>query len=188
MRTRPRVPSSTSREASVRAARELADHLESGGSPAPVAPPFRLPPGEQCYAYRPVQCSQYATAEVEYLHKTRFALSAAGLAMAAATAAGNGLRKARASREAAAQWRDLGGGHLLVTDRRLMLHHQGTWHSMPYSDLVSLSCDPSALYFQKTDSPPSRLACDAVDYCFVLAYWFTYREVTRPPLASVGQA
>lgn len=92
------------------AARELADFIEGGGTPPSIAPPFRMQPGEACYAYRPVRVHQYSAGDAEYLHKTRFMFSPAGLALAAATAAGNHARKARAAKEAAPQWRDLGLG------------------------------------------------------------------------------
>jgi len=170
-------------EPGVTAAQELADLFDAGGFPPPMVAPMRMERDEVCYGQAPVAMQMFAEGDGSYLHKTRFGLSAMGLAMGAATVVGNQARKARAAREAAAQWRPCGQGVVYITDRRLTIREQQEWNNVWYRDVMTSTCDGSAIEIQRTGLPGLRLTLPQVHYYFVLFYRFAFDQVTRPPAA-----
>jgi len=168
-------------DAGVAAALELADLLEAGGWPPPIAVPARLEDGEMCYSEVPVTMHQFLEGDGEYLHKTRFGLSPMGVAVGVATMAGNQRRKQRAAREAEAQWRFTGCGTAYITNQRVTIQEGHTWNNVWYRDVMAATCDATAFVLQRTGLPGIRLAMPEVYYHFVLLYRLAFDRVVRPP-------
>ena len=151
--------------------RKLSVALASGWRPTGIAVPIQLRPGEVCYAHGQVQLWQFLEGDGSYIHKTRFGLSAVGLAMAAGTVAGNAARKSRAAREAEARFRPVDDGVLYLTDMRFAIHGRMQWTDLWYEDIRMVSCDSVGLTVQASGIPAIQLFSWPIDYFFVLYHY-----------------
>lgn len=121
------------------AAGELHHALTNGASLQPVASRLRLP-REQVYGEFVLQVARYATADVTYtrIRSNLFAPTKTALA----EMAGNHVRRRRAERLAAAQWRPLGPLHTVLTDRSILYSHLGSWCRFDHGAVVELLAEP----------------------------------------------
>lgn len=116
-----------------------------------------------------------------YIHKSVFGFSPVVIALGLGTMAGNAARKSRAAREGAPQWRWIGDGVLYMTSRRLVIQEAQTWHMVWYQDVMSASCDRTAINVQCVDMPGLLLSLPNADYYFVMLYRLAFNQLVRPP-------
>jgi hypothetical protein len=164
---------------SLAAGQELAQALAGGWQPTPIPAPFHLPAGEACYASHPVQVLQMLEGDGTYLHKTRFAFSPLGVAVATATMAGNSARKRRAAREAEARFRPVDRGTLHVTNHRLAIQGEGQWTDLYYADIRMSYCDNDALTLELSNMPAIRLRAWPAYAIFGLFRYLAHGEIVQ---------
>lgn len=167
-------------------AHELADALEAGWWPPAIAVPIRLESGETCHAQAPVSVLQWVEGDDTYTHKHVGGLHPIVIPLKLMTAVGNSMRKSRAGRNAAAQWREVERGTVFMTDRRLAVRGQQSWHSIWYRGIMEATCDGTAFTLQGEGMSPTRLLMADVVYNFVLFYRLAFNQVVRPPATTVA--
>lgn len=158
---------------------ELADKLDGGWTPPQVTVPMRLSAGESCYAQAPVKVSQFYGTDAEWTVKMVHGLSAVGITMKMFTAMGNSRRKAKAEREAEAQWRDVAEGTVFLTDKRVVIRHKEGWESFAYQSMMQAEFDGTAITFEGEGWSPTRLYVGDAGYFFVLFHFLAFGQVTR---------
>lgn len=178
MASGPESPPSPPRSTSAHA---LADLLEAGGFPPPIAVPLRLEHHEACYAADQVVAHQFLASDVTYNEAWLFGTGAAGLTLGAASLVRNSVVKNRAKREAAPQWRPVPSGWAYVTNQRIAIQSEQGWWSIWFANVMQATCDRTAIVLEGEGWPPTRLATPDVDHLFVLLWRLLYGQVTRPP-------
>jgi hypothetical protein len=162
-------------------ARKLTEALAAGQRPAAQNVPFRLRPGEACYAQGPAQLWQFLEGDGTYIHKSRGGFGLVGLAVVAGTAAGNASRRKRAAREAVARFRPIDQGQLYLTDRRFTMQGQAQWTDLPFDNIRVANCDGSSMIFELSGAPPLRLHVWPVDYYWALFNFLAYSDIITIP-------
>jgi hypothetical protein len=158
---------------------ELVQALARGWQPTPIAAPFHLPSGEVCYASHPVQVLQMLDGDGSYVHKTRIMFSPVGVALAAATMAGNSARKRRAAREAQARFRLIDQGMLHVTNHRFAIQGEGQWTDLYFTNIRMSYCDNDALMLEMSNTPPTQLRAWPAYAIFGLFRYLAHGEVVQ---------
>lgn len=118
-------------------AEDLAAAVAAGASLPEIPSPVLLEPGEVLHAQLPLVGWRFHGVDVEYERRRTPMTSGPvmyGLAMAV-TSIGNRRTRAGAERLAAPQWRPLGPLRTMVTDRRLLVLHEGAWASVWYAGI-----------------------------------------------------
>jgi hypothetical protein len=160
---------------------ELADAFEAGWWPPQIAVPIRLEVEEACYAQSPVQVFQFLEADSDYMHKYVGGLHPAVIPLKMMTALGNSMRKSKAAREGAAQWRPVDQGTVFITNRRLAVRGSQGWQSISYSHVMEASCDHASIKVQGEGMAPTMLAMPNADYLFVMFYRLAFNQILHPP-------
>ncbi len=144
-------------------ARDLAEHLQAGGELVPwsrtVVP---LDDGELQFAQLGAFGARwYGYEDVQWESRTFIAGGPLMMcATAAASVAGNSMRRRAARSAAMPQWRPLGWMPIAVTSDRLLVGHLGTLHSVWYSAIRRTipEADPTGLQLLFEADAPYRLA------------------------------
>jgi len=118
------------------------------------------------------------------LHKTRFGLSAAGLAMAAGTAIGNGARRARAEREAAPRFRPVDQGPFYITNMRFAIQGEMQWTDLWFGQIRMISCDGASITVRTSGIPPIQLHAWPIDYFYVMYHFLVNGNIIQVPVES----
>lgn len=154
------------------AAETLAEAVAAGGRLPELSSPVVLEAGEVLHAQVQVDAWRYLAIDVTYEQHRGSAFG--GPLMLGLTAAARTVTNRRARREAeclaAAQWRPLGHLPMLATSHRLLVLHEGTWHSVWYKAIRQirpvLQEDRVDLFFE--EDPPYSLTGPAVPYLAVV--------------------
>lgn len=162
-------------------ARKLTAALAAGEKPQAITVPFRLTPGETCYAQGQAELWQYLEGDGTYIHKSRGGFGLVGLAVVAGTAAGNRSRRQRAEQEAAPRFRPVDGGTIYLTDKRFLLQGQTQWTDLWHENVRASNCDGSSIIFQLSGAPPIQLFAWPIDYYLALFHFLAYNDILRIP-------
>jgi hypothetical protein len=162
-------------------ARKLTASLAAGQRPPAQRVPFRLSPGEACYAQGPAQLWQFLEGDGTYVHKSRLGFGLVGLALVAGTAAGNASRRSRAAREAAPRFRPVDEGTIYLTDKRFVLQGQTQWTDLWHENVRVATCDGSSITFELSGAPPVQLHVWPIDYYFALFHFVAYNDIIQIP-------
>jgi hypothetical protein len=171
-----------------KAGRELAQALNQGAQPQEVPVGIALPAGEFCVGVTAVSVLEWADSEGQYMKKSGgYVLGGGGIGLAFNAArlttnlVGNGIRKSRADREAAFQWRPLDEGRLFVTNRRFAIQGARQWIDLWYQDIRMANCNGRAIELEMAGNPRTALVIPTPDYWFVMFYKLAYDRVVMPP-------
>ena len=176
------------------AGRDLARAFAGGAQPQPVSVRLALHAGEFCVGVTAGPILQWLDSEGEYTKKSGgylFGGGGVGLAFNAvrltSNLMGNGVRKARASREAAFQWRPVESGQVFVTNRRFAIQGARQWIDLWYQDIRMADCNGRAVELEISGLPRTALQITMPDYWFVMFNKVAYDRILLPPAAD-GQA
>ena len=176
------------------AGRELACAFAGGAQPQPVSVSLVLHAGEFCVGVTAGPILQWLDSEGEYIKKSGgYLFGGGGFGLAYNTVRltsnlmGNSARKARASREAAFQWRIAENGNVFVTNRRFAIQGARQWIDLWYQDIRMAGCNGQAIELEISSLPKTALQIPAPDYWFVMFYKLAYGRILLPP-ATEGQA
>lgn len=172
--------------------RELAGAFNRGVEPKAVDVPMALRRDEFCFGHSGVLLLYYTEAEAAYLKKSGgyvIGSSPGGFALGALFSAakfttnvvGNQVRKSRAAREAAAQWRPVDQGTLYLTNRRFAVQGQAQWHDLWFDDIRMSDCDGRIIRLEMVGSPPLGVQVPGPDWWFVMFNKLAYGRVVMPP-------
>jgi hypothetical protein len=117
--------------------------VAGGGRPDPIPPTVLTRAGESQLGAMVVEAHQFCGIDVEY-STGGYAAGGGLLFVGAAMAAGaihDSNKRRRAEALAAPQWRPIGWVSAAVTNQRLLLMMQGTWHAHHLGNLVSILPD-----------------------------------------------
>jgi hypothetical protein len=181
------------------AAQALAEAFRRGVQPQAVDVRMALQPGEYCTGYVPVTVLQYLAADTSWTKKGGGYViggSPAGLVFGGAYSAlkfgsnvvGNQLRKAKAAREAAAQWRPVEGGTVYITSERFAVQGQTQWFDIWYGDVRVSDCTELGLQLELSNQPPTVLQVPAPEYWFVMFNKLAYDKVVDTPAPGASPA
>lgn len=162
-------------------ARKLTAALSAGQRPTVQPVPFRLTPGEACYAQGPAQLWQFLEGDGTYVHKSRGGFGLLGLALVAGTAAGNARRRSRAEQEAAPQFRPVDQGTIYLTDKRFTLQGQAQWTDITFENVRVARCDSVSITFELFGAPPLKVLAWPIDYYFALFHFLAYNDIIQIP-------
>ena len=162
-------------------ARKLTASLAAGQRPPAQMVPFRLGPGEVCYAQGQAQIWQFLEGDGTYVHKGVAGFGIIGLALAAGTAAGNATRRARAARRAAPRFRPVDEGTVYLTDKRYLFQGQMQWTDLWHQDIRVATCDGSSITFELSGAPPMQLHVWPIDYYFAMFHFLAYNDIIQIP-------
>lgn len=176
------------------AGRELASALARGVQPQPVPVRLTLQAGEFCVGTTAGVILQWLDSEGEYTKKSGgylFGGGGVGLAYNAVRLSsnlmGNSIRKARASRQAASQWRTVESGNVFVTDRRFAIQGARQWIDLWYQEIRMADCNGRAIELEIGGLPRTALQIPTPDYWFVMFNKLAYDRILLPPDVD-GQA
>jgi hypothetical protein len=161
--------------------RKFTEALAAGQRPIAQNVPFRLRPGETCYAQGPAQLWQFLEGDGTYVHKSRGGFGLVGLALVAGTAAGNASRKRRAGQESAPRFRPVDGGQVYLTDKRFTMQGQTQWTDLLFDSIRVANCDGSSMTFELSGAPTMQLHVWPVDYYWALFNFLAYNDVIAIP-------
>jgi hypothetical protein len=102
----------------------------------------------------------------------------------AASAAVSGAARTRARRAAAAQWRSIDSGSLLLTTQRLSFMGSAGWRDIPFTTIRAVECEVDALALHCDGVPPFRVAMEYPEVMFILlnhVAWGRLPETRLPP-------
>ena len=157
--------------------KRLAEALSRGAHFEPLqVPGLRLCAGEDAYAEVDVEAWRWLATEAVY---ERRSVMLGGPALMAATglacAAANHRRRLDAERAARPRWRALGIVRVVVTDRRLLLWHEGSWWSVPFEDVRTwdLEAGRTSLTLILHDGAPYHLAGAAAPLLSLVILWLS---------------
>ncbi len=166
-------------------ASHLAQLLQCGERPPPLAVPLRMERGEECYAQGPANLEMFVpSGDGSYVHKTRFGFSPLGVAVGMGTMVGNQARKAMAARNAREQWRPMGGAHVFITTQRIVVNQGQDWMNVWYGDVMMGTCDGQYIQVQRNGDPAVRLSMHNIHYFYVIFYWLAFDQILQPPAGS----
>lgn len=163
------------------AGRGLTEALTAGWRPEPITVPFRLMPGESCYAQGVGEVWQFLEGEGSYVHKIAGGFGVLGIAVAAGTAMGNKNRRSQAAREAAPRFRIVDAGQLYLTNLRFAVHGQAQWNDFWHENVRMSSCDGTSVTIQMSGVPPVQLHVWPIDYFFALFHFVAYGDIIVIP-------
>ncbi|MEU4835720.1 hypothetical protein [Streptosporangium sp. NPDC023615] len=174
------------------AGRELAHAFGRGVRPQAVDARMVLDRDEFCVGQVPAVVLLLTDAEAEYVRKSGgYVLggSPAGLVLGSMFSAarftsnvvGNRMRKARAAREAAPQWRPADEGTLYLTNRRFAVQGRLQWHDLWFEHIRMSDCDGLTIRLELSGSPSTMLEVPHPDYWFVMFNKLAYDKVVVPP-------
>ncbi|WP_066374580.1 hypothetical protein [Herbidospora mongoliensis] len=172
--------------------RELAAAFTRGVEPQAVDVQMALQRDEFCVGHSAALLLYYTDAEAEYLKKSGgyvIGSSPGGFALGAIFSAakftsnvvGNQVRKSRAAREAAPQWRPVDQGTIYLTNRRFALQGQAQWHDLWFENIRMSDCDGRIIRLEMVGSPPLGLETINPDWWFVMFNKLAYGKVVMPP-------
>ena len=165
------------------AAIELAKSVENGEGLGTVQPVFRLRDGEVQHAtFGGVTLFGHFGIEVEYktIHNTAF--HPVGWAIDATVhKAINKRSRERAEAEAAPRWREVCGGTLHVTSRRIVLDDGIELRSWWYESLVAMDIRQGRLELRFEDGPGIVLGLDQAHVLLVLLHYLAWNDVPALP-------
>ena len=171
-----------------KAGRELAHAFNQGAQPQAISTSIVLPAGEFCVGVTAGSVLEWADSEGQYVKKGGgyvFGGGGFGIAFNAArltgNVMGNSIRKARAGREAAFQWRPLDQGQLYVTSRRFAVQGVRQWIDLWYQDIRMADCNGRAIELEMSGSPRTALEIPAPDHWFVMFNKLAYDRIVMPP-------
>lgn len=171
-----------------KAGRELAHAFNQGAQPQEVSAGIVLPAGEFCVGVTTGSILEWADSEGQYMKKGGgYLIGGGGFGMAFNAARlttnvmGNSIRKARAGREAAFQWRPLDQGRLFVTNHRFAIQGARQWIDLWYQDIRTADCNGRAIELEMSGSPRTALEIPTPDYWFVMFSKLAYDRVVMPP-------
>jgi len=171
-----------------KAGRELAHAFNQGAQPQAISTSIVLPAGEFCVGVTAGSVLEWADSEGQYVKKGGgyvFGGGGFGIAFNAArltgNVMGNSIRKARAGREAAFQWRPLDQGQLYVTNRRFAVQGVRQWIDLWYQDIRMADCNGRAIELEMSGRPRTALEIPAPDYWFVMFSKLAYDRIVMPP-------
>jgi hypothetical protein len=153
-------------------AEDLASALTAGAALPVIPSPVLLESGEVLHAQLPLVGWRFHGIDVEYERRRTPMTSRPlmyGLAMAA-TSIGNRRTRAAAEQLAAPQWRPLGPLRTMVTDRRLVVLHEGAWASVWYAGICQVvpRLDDERIELIFEADPPYALCGEWTPYLAVL--------------------
>ncbi|MEU4540574.1 hypothetical protein AB0G15_37620 [Streptosporangium sp. NPDC023825] len=174
------------------AGRGLALAFSRGLQPQAVDARMALHRDEFCVGQTPILLLCFTEAEAEYLRKSGgyvvggspggFVLgSMYSAARLTGNIVGNRMRKAKAAREAAAQWRPVDQGTLYLTNRRFAVQGQSQWRDLWFENIRMSDCDGHAIRLEMSGSPSTALQVHNPDYWFVMFNKLAYDKVVTPP-------
>jgi hypothetical protein len=102
----------------------------------------------------------------------------------AASAAVSGAARSRARRAAAAQWRSIDSGFLLLTTQRLSFMGAAGWRDIPFTTIRAVECEVDALALHCDGAPPFRVAMEYPEVMFILlnhVAWGHLPDTHLPP-------
>lgn len=165
------------RPLSIEDTKGLAEALSRGAHFEPLhVPGLPLCPGEDAYAEVDVEVWRWLAAEAVY---ERRSVMLGGPALMAATAlacaAVNRRRRLDAERAARPQWRALGVVRAVVTDRRLILRHEGSWWSVPFEDVRTWDVEAAGRSLTLTlhEGAPYHFAGDGAPLLSLVILWLS---------------
>lgn len=157
--------------------KRLAEALSRGAHLEPLhVPGLPLRAGEDAYAEVDVDVWRWLAAEAVY---ERRSVMLGGPALMAATAlacaAANRRRQLDAERAARPQWRALGVVRIVVTDRRLILWHEGSWWSVPFEDvrMWDVGANGTSLTLTLHDGAPYHFAGGGTPLLSLVILWLS---------------
>ena len=165
------------RPLSIEDTKALAEALSRGAHLEPLhVPGLPLYAGEDAYAEVDVDAWRWLAAGAVY---ERRSMMLGGPALMAATAlacaAANRRRRLDAERAARLQWRSFGVVRVVVTDRRLILRHEGSWWSVPFEDVRTWDVETggTALTLTMRDGAPYHFAGDGAPLLSLVIVWLS---------------
>ena len=171
-----------------KAGRELAHAFNQGAQPQEISVDIVLPAGEFCVGVTAGSVLEWADSEGQYMKKSGgYVFGGGGFGMAFNAARlttnlmGNSIRKGRAGREAAFQWRPLDQGRLFVTNRRFAIQGARQWIDLWYQSIRMANCNGRAIELEMSGSPSTALEIPAPDYWFVMFNKLAYDRIVMPP-------
>jgi hypothetical protein len=145
--------------------------LETGEVPTALdARGLVLNEGETLIVRAPAQLWEFRGETVQYLRGGALLFGnplflAGSLAASAAVSAAS---RHHARKAAAAQWRAVDAGELLLSNQRMTFKGSNGWHEMPFASLRAVDCELDALAVQIVDGRPLRISLDAPESVFIL--------------------
>jgi hypothetical protein len=181
------------------AGQRLAHEFNQGVEPGAVDVPIVLHPGEFCVGHAPVTVLCFMEAEAEYvktgggyeLGRNPFILPFQllfNLIQFLIHVIGNRIRRSRAEREAAPQWRPIDVGTLFLTNRRFAVHGQMRWHDLWFEDIRMSDCNGIFIRLDMSGSPPLAPELTTPDWWYVMFNKVAYDRVVMPPPPPPPQA
>src|SRR5689334_10389486 len=170
------------------AGRELAQACNQGAQRQKVSVGIVLSAGEFCAGVTAGSVLEWADSEGQYIKKSGgYLFGGGGIGMAFNAARlttnvmGNSIRKARAGREAAFQWRSLDQGRLFVTNHRFAIQGARQWIDLWYQDIRTADCNGRVIELEMSGSPRTALEIPTPDYWFVMFNKLAYDRIVMPP-------
>lgn len=154
------------------AAETLAEAVATGGRLPELSSPVVLEAGEILHAHVQADAWRYVAIDVTYEQHRGGAFGGPllfGLTSAARTVANRRARR-EAEQLAAPQWRPLGHVPVLATSHRLLVLHEGAWHSVWYEAIRQIrpALHEGRLEMVFEDDPAYSLTEPAVPYLAVV--------------------
>ena len=173
-------------EAEYQNARNLAWFLAGGGVPTPIPTAWRI--DGAIYMDTTLRVSAFCEAEAGYSHiRTKFPISAPGIAVKVGAEAVNRANRRRAQRKAAQQWRDLGPHRVVVTNHALHMQQIQRSASLDagirFDQMHRVSIDPlrGMAYIESLGVPMALVGCGALYAGILIGYFFYDRDLRAVP-------
>ena len=170
----------------------LAEYFRTGAQPAVQPSPIALAAGERYHYGTPVQVWQWLEGDGGYTHSSGVAIGGIGFMAAfyAANAIGNASRRAQAARDAQAQWRQIGAGHLHLTSERIAIQGLSEWVEFGHGQVRSSTCNDGGVTMDIDGWAQTHFATALPHYWFGMFRKLAYDEIVDPsirPSAAQGQ-
>jgi len=132
--------------------------------PPAIEQPEWLLPGERVHTEITADAWRYLALDVPYDRRTILFGGPLGFACTGvASMIGNRRARRRAEALAVPQWRYLGHLPIIVTNRRLLIEHEGAWWPIWFEMVERLRAEGDSAALTFVDAPPYRLRAPAIE-------------------------
>ena len=162
--------------------RRLAAELRRGAELPAVDLDVVLEADEKCHDGTYAQLFEWRAGDGAYVHRTGGWIGPrTAVVVGAVNVVGNALRRAAADRAAAAQWRAIDQGFLLVTNRRVAVQGDVRWTDIMFSQIRRIDCQPGSIFLEISQQPRMRIDLERAHYWFVMLKYLLHGAISDLP-------